>query len=224
MTITLSPASIMQISPIIPVIAIDDVERAVDLAHALQAGGVNVLEITLRTPSALKAIEVLADKVPDACLGAGTVTSADDLHRVRDAGAQFAISPGSTVDILETAKNMAFPLLPGVATGSEIMQGLALGYQHFKLFPAEIAGGIAALKAFSGPFQHVHFCPTGGVNEQNFIAYLNLPNVLCVGGSWIVPKAAIAAGRFDEITALTAAALTSPALVAQQAERHDEIA
>lgn len=203
----LSPEAIMQVSPIIPVIAIDDVERAVDLAHALQAGGVNILEITLRTPAALSAIERLADQVPDAVLGAGTVTQVDDLQRVRDAGAKFAISPGSTEAILSAAKTMDFPLLPGVATGSEIMQGLALDYQHFKLFPAEIAGGIGALKAFAGPFHTVKFCPTGGVTEQNFIEYLNLPNVLCVGGSWIVPKQLINAGQFDEITRLTASAL-----------------
>lgn len=203
----LSPEAIMQVSPIIPVIAIDDVERAVDLAHALQAGGVNILEITLRTPTALSAIERLADKVPDAVLGAGTVTQVDDLQRVRDAGATFAISPGSTEAILSAAKAMNFPLLPGVATGSEIMQGLALDYQHFKLFPAEIAGGIGALKAFAGPFHAVKFCPTGGVSEQNFVEYLNLPNVLCVGGSWIVPQSLISAGNFDEITRLTASAL-----------------
>jgi 2-dehydro-3-deoxyphosphogluconate aldolase/(4S)-4-hydroxy-2-oxoglutarate aldolase len=204
---TLTAPQIMALTPIIPVIAIDDAERAIDLAHALIAGGINVLEITLRTPAALKAISLLAQNVPEAVVGAGTVLNTDDLHRVVDAGAKFAISPGSTETLLLEALKLSYPLLPGVATASEIMQGLDLGYTHFKLFPAMSAGGITALKSFSGPFQSAKFCPTGGISEDNFLDFLNLKNVLCIGGTWIAPGDLTNAGKFDEITKLTASAL-----------------
>ncbi len=203
----LTPQEIMTLSPIIPVIAIDDVHQSIDLAQALIAGGINVLEITLRTPAAIDSIRLLADMVPEAIVGAGTVLNTDDLLRVQDAGAKFAISPGSTKKLLKKAIKMDFPLLPGVATGSEIMQGLDLGYTHFKLFPAVSAGGIVALKSFAGPFQDARFCPTGGVNENNFLDFLSIDNVLCIGGSWVAPGDLITAGNFEEISRITASAL-----------------
>ena len=203
----LTPSEIMTLSPIIPVIAIDDVHQSIDLAQALIAGGINVLEITLRTPAAIDSIRLLSDMVPEAIVGAGTVLNTDDLLRVQDAGAKFAISPGSTKKLLKKALKMDFPLLPGVATASEIMQGLDLGYSHFKLFPAVSAGGIGALKSFAGPFQDARFCPTGGINEKNFLDFLNLENVLCIGGSWVAPNSLTNAGKFDEISSITASAL-----------------
>lgn len=204
---SLSPQEIMTLSPIIPVIAIDDADRAVDLAHALIEGGINVLEVTLRTTAALDAIRLLAEKVPEAVVGAGTVVNTGDLNRVIDAGAKFAISPGSTEKLLSEALKLNYPLLPGVATASEIMNGLDIGYTHFKLFPAMSAGGINALKSFAGPFQQAKFCPTGGISEDNFLDFLKLKNVLCIGGSWIVPADLINAGKFDEITKLTRSAI-----------------
>lgn len=203
----LTPQQIMTLSPIIPVIAIDDANRAIDLAHALIEGGVKVLEVTLRTAAALDAIALIAKEVPDAVVGAGTVLNTGDLQRVIDAGAKFAISPGSTNTLLSEALKLNFPLLPGVATASEIMNGLDLGYTHFKLFPAMSAGGITALKSFSGPLQQAKFCPTGGINESNFLDFLKLENVLCIGGSWFVPADLISAGKFDEITKLTSSAI-----------------
>lgn len=204
---TLSPQEIMTISPIIPVIAIDDASKAIDLAHALMAGGIRVLEITLRTPAALDAIHLLTHEVPEAVVGAGTVLNRDDLFKVMEAGAQFAISPGSTPELLTEASIHQFPLLPGVATASEIMQGLDMGFTHFKLFPAVTAGGIGALKSFAGPFQNAVFCPTGGIDEKNFTDFLALKNVLCVGGSWVAPGALTKAANFKEITRITTSAL-----------------
>lgn len=203
----LTPNEIMTLSPIIPVIAIDDVHQSINLAQALIAGGINVLEITLRTPAAIESIRLLSEMVPEAIVGAGTVLNTDDLLRVQDAGAKFAISPGSTKKLLKKALKIDFPLLPGVATASEIMQGLDLGYTHFKLFPAVSSGGIGALKSFAGPFQDARFCPTGGINENNFLDFLNLNNVLCIGGSWVAPNTLINAGNFSEISKITATAL-----------------
>ena len=203
----LTPAEIMALSPVIPVIEIKDINQSIDLAHALIAGGINVLEVTLRTGDALDAISLLAKEVPEAHVGAGTVLNADDLARVRDAGATFAISPGSTTSLLKSAIDINFPLLPGVSTGSEIMNGLDLGYTHFKLFPATSVGGISLLKSFGGPFQQVKFCPTGGINENNYRDFLALDNVLCVGGSWVASKQLLKDGNFNKITEITASAL-----------------
>ena len=171
------------------------------------AGGINVLEITLRTEAALGAIELLAKEVPTAVIGAGTVLNPDDLAKVRDAGASFAISPGCTNSLLQNATDMHFPLIPGVSTGSEVMNGLDLGYTHFKLFPATSVGGIPLLKSFSGPFQKAKFCPTGGINEGNYLDFLALKNVLCVGGSWVAPGDLTRSGYFEKITELSASAL-----------------
>ncbi|MEB8432726.1 bifunctional 4-hydroxy-2-oxoglutarate aldolase/2-dehydro-3-deoxy-phosphogluconate aldolase [Cocleimonas sp. KMM 6892] len=203
----LSPQEIMTLSPIIPVIEIEDVSQSIDLANALIAGGINVLEITLRTPAAMDAISLLAKEVPSAVVGAGTVLNPDDLAKVRDAGASFAISPGCTDSLLQSAKDINFPLIPGVSTGSEIMNGLDLGYTHFKLFPATSVGGIPLLKSFSGPFQQAKFCPTGGINENNYLDFLALENVLCAGGSWVAPTKLVKSGDFNKITEITASAL-----------------
>lgn len=197
----------MSLSPIIPVIEIDDVSQSIDLANALIAGGINVLEITLRTAAAIDAISLLAKEVPTAVVGAGTVLNPDDLARVRDAGASFAISPGCTDSLLKSAKEFNFPLIPGVSTGSEIMNGLDLGYTHFKLFPATSVGGISLLKSFSGPFQQAKFCPTGGINEDNYLDFLALDNVLCAGGSWVAPTQLVRSGDFNKITEITESAL-----------------
>ncbi|MGK0271256.1 MAG: 2-dehydro-3-deoxyphosphogluconate aldolase/(4S)-4-hydroxy-2-oxoglutarate aldolase [Cocleimonas sp.] len=203
----LTPAEIMFLSPIIPVIEIEDVAQSIDLAHALIEGGINVLEITLRTDAAIDAISLLAKEVPEAHIGAGTVLNPSDLARVRDAGAAFALSPGSTQSLLQRANHINFPLIPGISTGSEIMQGMDLGYTHFKLFPAMTLGGVSILKSFGGPFQQAKFCPTGGINEENYVDFLSLENVICVGGSWVAPSQLVKSGDFDQITSLTKSAL-----------------
>ena len=203
----LTPAEIMTVSPIIPVIEISDISKSIDLAHALIAGGISVLEITLRTDAAIDAISLLAKEVPEAYIGAGTVLNPDDLAKVRDAGATFALSPGSSKSLLKSANDINFPLIPGISTGSEIMEGMDLGYTHFKLFPATSVGGISLLKSFGGPFQQAKFCPTGGINEDNYTDFLALDNVLCVGGSWVASSQLINSADFDKITALSKSAL-----------------
>lgn len=199
---TTQPASIFAQGPVVPVIVIKDLSTAVPLAKALLAGGIRVLEVTLRTPVALDAIALLSRDVPDAIVGAGTVTTPEQLAQVIDAGAKFAISPGLTRELLHAGKAANIPLIPGIASISELMEGTGLGYSHFKFFPAEAAGGVKTLKSIHGPFSDIRFCPTGGINEKNFLEYLALPNVSCVGGSWIVPDDAIASGDWDRITQL----------------------
>jgi 2-dehydro-3-deoxyphosphogluconate aldolase/(4S)-4-hydroxy-2-oxoglutarate aldolase len=196
------PASIFAQGPVVPVIVIKDLSTAVPLAKALLAGGIKVLEVTLRTPVALEAIALLSRDVPEAIVGAGTVTTPEQLAQVIEAGAQFAISPGLTRELLHAGKAATIPLIPGIASISELMEGTGLGYTHFKFFPAEAAGGVKTLKSIHGPFSDIRFCPTGGINEKNFLEYLALPNVSCVGGSWIVPDDAIASGDWDRITQL----------------------
>ncbi len=196
---------VMCAGPVIPVIALDRIEDALPLAEALLAGGIRVLEITLRTDAALASIEKIAVHLPEAIVGAGTVVQREDLRKVEAAGAQFAISPGVTPDLLEGMKDVSIPLLPGVASASEIMLGMSYGLAHFKLFPAMVAGGIDALKAFGGPFAHVRFCPTGGIDQKNYRDFLALENVLCVGGSWLAPNDLIARGELDRITELARA-------------------
>ena len=194
---------VMEVSKIIPVISVDSANEMLHLAEALIKGGVSIFEITLRTPAALAAIEAVAREFPHAMTGAGTVINAQTFQAVYDAGAKFAISPGLTKELAIFAQNFHMPLLPGVATASEIMNGLAYGFKEFKLFPATVVGGIPALKAFGGPFADVMFCPTGGINASNARSFLELPNVACIGGSWIVPSNLIAEKKFDEITRLT---------------------
>jgi 2-dehydro-3-deoxyphosphogluconate aldolase/(4S)-4-hydroxy-2-oxoglutarate aldolase len=195
-------------APVIPVLTIARIEDAVPLARALCKGGLPVLEVTLRTDAALDAITAIARDVSDAVVGAGTVLAPSDIYRAREAGARFAVSPGLTESL---ARATALPLLPGVATASEIMRGKEWGFAHFKFFPAESSGGVAALKSFAGPFSNIRFCPTGGITAQTALDYLALRNVLCVGGSWMVPQAMIDAQDWNGITTLAqeAAALGS---------------
>lgn len=168
-----------------------------------------MLEVTLRTPAALEAIKLIAEQVPEAVVGAGTVTNAEQLNAVIAAGAKFAISPGMTRELLQAGKDAGIPLIPGIASISELMEGMGLGYSHFKFFPAEAAGGVKTLKSIYGPFADIRFCPTGGINEQNYREYLSLPNVSCVGGSWIVPDNAITSKDWHKVTELTAKAVAA---------------
>lgn len=197
-----SIAEILQLSPVMPVVTIEEAATAADLARALLTGGIRVIEVTLRTRAALAAIEAIAKAVPEICVGAGTVMSPRDLELAADAGATFAISPGATRELLAAGSGFRIPYLPAVATASELMAGLAAGFRHFKLFPANVAGGIAALKAFHGPFAEARFCPTGGISLQTASGYLELPNVLCVGGSWLAPGDALAARDWGRIESL----------------------
>jgi 2-dehydro-3-deoxyphosphogluconate aldolase/(4S)-4-hydroxy-2-oxoglutarate aldolase len=203
----MSPAAVLAAGPVVPVIVIHDLEHAVPLARALLAGGVKVLEVTLRTPWAVEAIGQIAREVPEAIVGAGTAVTAADLEAVEAAGGLFAISPGLTPGLLEAADTGGIALIPGVATVSELMTGLERGYDHLKFFPAEAAGGVRALKAMSGPFPQVTFCPTGGITPGNYRDYLALDTVACVGGSWIVPADAMAKKDWQRITDLAADAL-----------------
>jgi len=189
-------------APVVPVLSIARVEDAVPLARALVDGGLPVLEVTLRTDAAIGAIRAIREQVPGASVGAGTVLSARDLSAVEAAGALFAISPGATDALYAAASDARIPLLPGIATASELMHGMELGYQRFKFFPAESSGGIAALKSFAGPFAQARFCPTGGIDAAKAPAYLALRNVITVGGSWMVPADALAAGDWQRIANL----------------------
>jgi 2-dehydro-3-deoxyphosphogluconate aldolase/(4S)-4-hydroxy-2-oxoglutarate aldolase len=198
-------AEIMQTSPVIPVIVIDEVDHAVPLAEALVAGGLRVLEVTLRTPAAILAIREMS-QVPGAIVGAGTVLNPEQLDRALAAGSEFIVSPGLTEPLGRAAVDSGVPFLPGVATSGEIMRGLDLGLTHFKFFPAVAAGGIPALKAIGGPFADVRFCPTGGITEASAPEWLALDQVLCVGGSWIAPR-----GPVDR-EAVTVAAARAAAL------------
>jgi len=196
---------IMKLAPVVPVLSIAHLDDAVPLARALCAGGLRVLEITLRSDIALAAITEIARAVPEAIVGAGTVLSPTHLQQVIAAGARFAISPGATPELLAAGKTSAIPLLPGIATASEIMVGLSAGYTHFKFFPAESSGGINAIKSFAGPFKGVRFCPTGGIDAALAPHYLKLENVITVGGSWMAPNALIAAKDWAAITELARA-------------------
>lgn len=202
--------SIMSRCPVIPVIVIEQPEHAVPLATALYRGGLTVLEITLRTEHGLGAIRAVRAALPDAIVGAGTVVSREDVVQARDAGSQFLVSPGCTPDLLATAREVGVPLLPGVNTPSEAMLLLERGLRHLKFFPAEAAGGVAMLKSLSGPLPQLRFCPTGGISPANAAHYLSLPNVLCVGGTWMLEKQLIASADWIGIEALArdAAALT----------------
>ena len=193
---------VMQDAPVIPVIVLNDVAHAVPMARALVAGGIRMLEVTLRTPQALACMEAIAKEVPDAVVGAGTVRSAADAKASANAGAKFAVSPGYTSAVGQACRDQGLSLLPGVATGSEIMMAQEDGYTELKFFPAMQAGGPAMLKAWGGPFFDVRFCPTGGVTPQNASEFLSLSNVACVGGSWLVPADALAQGDWARIEQL----------------------
>jgi len=199
---SISALDVMRDAPVIPVIVLHDVKDAVPLARALVAGGIRMLEVTLRTREALECIELIAKEVPEAVAGAGTIRSAADAQASALAGAKFGVSPGYTRAVGKACHDLGLPLLPGVATGSEIMLAQEDGFTELKFFPAVQAGGLAMLKAWQGPFGDVKFCPTGGVHAGNAHEFLALSNVACVGGSWIVPTDAIAAGDWARIEAL----------------------
>ena len=185
---------------IVPVLTIDRVEDGVPLARALVAGGVRVLEVTFRTDAAADAAKAIIADVPDAIVGMGTVLDGDDLRRALALGAHFAVSPGATPELLDAAAASTLPLLPGVATASEVMQAKARGFNLLKFFPAEQAGGISMLRALAGPFPSTRFCPTGGVHADNVTTWLAEPNVICAGGSWLCPASDIKAGNWEVIT------------------------
>ena len=202
----LTALQVMQCAPVIPVIVLSNPAHAVALARALVAGGIRMLEITLRTPQALACIEAIARDVPEAVAGAGTVRTAADVQASAMAGARFAVSPGFSHAVAQACRDAGLPLLPGVATGSEIMAAQDEGLSELKFFPALQAGGAAMLKAWHGPFAEVRFCPTGGVTPANAAGFLSLPNVLCVGGSWLTPLELVEQGNWAQITALASEA------------------
>ncbi len=191
---------ILQISPIVPVVVIEDIKDAVPLAQSLIEGGIHIIEVTLRSSCALEAIELIDKNVPKMRVGAGTILNPTQLEQAQNRGAEFLISPGLTIKLLEYAKKKDMPLIPGVSSSSEVMQALELGYSALKFFPAEYCGGVKLLNAFNGPFKGVKFCPTGGISADNMRSYLNLENVLCVGGSWLTPKNLIQNKEWDKIT------------------------
>ncbi|GAA8465594.1 bifunctional 4-hydroxy-2-oxoglutarate aldolase/2-dehydro-3-deoxy-phosphogluconate aldolase [Helicobacter pylori] len=191
---------VLQISPIVPVVVIEDIKDAVPLAQSLIEGGIQIIEVTLRSSCALEAIELIAKNVPKMRVGAGTILNPAQLEQAQNRGAEFLISPGLTIKLLEYAKKKDMPLIPGVSSSSEVMQALELGYSALKFFPAEYCGGVKLLNAFNGPFKGVKFCPTGGISADNMHSYLNLENVLCVGGSWLTPKNLIQNKEWDKIT------------------------
>ena len=201
-TPTFTALQVMQDAPVIPVIVLHDVAHAVPMARALVAGGIRMLEVTLRTTQALACMEAIAKEVPEAVVGAGTVRSAADAKAAANAGAKFAVSPGYTLAVGQACRDHGLSLLPGVATGSEIMMAQEDGYTELKFFPAMQAGGPAMLKAWGGPFFDVRFCPTGGVTPQNANEFLSLSNVACVGGSWLVPADALAQGDWARVEQL----------------------
>ncbi|HIF9379642.1 TPA: bifunctional 4-hydroxy-2-oxoglutarate aldolase/2-dehydro-3-deoxy-phosphogluconate aldolase [Photobacterium damselae] len=205
---TIAPQDVFAISPIIPVMVIERLEDAIPMAKALMEDGISIFEITLRTPVALEAMTLIANELPQALVGAGTVLTCAQYDAAVQAGAKFAISPGMSPTLLLHAQQGTVPLIPGVATPSEIMQALELGYDHLKFFPAEAYGGAQTLKAISAPLPQVTFCPTGGINTANVIEYKMVKSVATIGGSWMLPKDLIAQGQWEEITKLTKEAVT----------------
>jgi 2-dehydro-3-deoxyphosphogluconate aldolase / (4S)-4-hydroxy-2-oxoglutarate aldolase len=201
-------ADLLAVSPVIPVVVIDDVEQAVPMARALVRGGVGIIEITLRTAAGLGAIERVAAEVPEIVTGAGTVTTPAQVEAVRKAGAQFLVTPGSPPGLLSAAVQAGIPLLAGAGTLTEMMRLAEHGLEAMKFFPAEASGGRSYLSAVSGPLPDLRFCPTGGITPANAADYLALPNVGCVGGSWLTPKAAVAAGNWGELERLAREAST----------------
>lgn len=202
-------ADLLRSGPVVPVITLERVEDAVPLARSLVAGGLRLLEITLRTPAAADAAAAIIRDVPEAIVGIGTVLTPKDLERAQALGARYALSPGATPDLLAAASRSEMPFIPGIATASELMMALAHGFQTVKFFPAVAAGGIPALKALAGPFPQARFCPTGGIDEKNLKDWLALPNVVAIGGSWICSTADIRAQSWAEITAKAQKAIAS---------------
>ena len=202
---------ILVASPVMPVIVLDRVDDAIPLAEALVSGGIRVLEVTMRTPAAIECVRAIRAAVPEAIVGVGTIINIADMDAARAAGAMFGVSPGTTPALLSHAAGVGFPFLPGSMTPSDVMRALDAGFAAMKLFPAKQAGGIEMLKALGGPFPQVLFCPTGGIDAESAPAYLALPNVACVGGSWLAPAALVAKKDWDEIRrrAVAAALLIS---------------
>ncbi len=190
---------ILAASPVMPVIVLDRVDDAVPLAEALVSGGIRVLEVTMRTSAALDCVRAIRAAVPNAIVGVGTITNIADMNAAREAGAMFGVSPGTTPELLSHAATSGFPFLPGSMTPSDVMRALDADFTAMKLFPAQQAGGIAMLKALGGPFPHVMFCPTGGIDAESAATFLALPNVACVGGSWLSPASLIASKSWSEI-------------------------
>jgi 2-dehydro-3-deoxyphosphogluconate aldolase/(4S)-4-hydroxy-2-oxoglutarate aldolase len=205
----IQPKDVLNAGPVMPVMVIQNLDDAVPLANALVAGGIKVLEITLRTPIALDAIRLISQEVKEAIVGAGTITTPEQLKAAEDAGAVFAISPGLTPSLVTAAKAGSIALIPGIASLSELMLGMEYGLDHFKFFPAEAAGGIPMLKSIAGPIPQVTFCPTGGISPENYNAYLKLSNVACVGGSWLVPADAVKSKNWSKVTELAKQAITN---------------
>ena len=203
----IQPKDVLNAGPVMPVMVIQNLDDAVPLAKALVAGGIKVLEITLRTPIALDAIRLISQEVKEAIVGAGTITTPEQLQAAEDAGAVFAISPGLTPTLLAAAKAGKIALIPGISTLSELMMGMEYGLDYFKFFPAEAAGGIPMLKSIAGPIPQATFCPTGGISPENYNAYLNLNNVACVGGSWLVPSDAVKSKNWAKVTELAKQAI-----------------
>lgn len=207
----LSIDQILKVAPVVPVMVVERIEDAVPLAKALYAGGLKVLEITLRTPCALDAITAMVEALPaDAVIGAGTIITPKDLEAAIKAGSTFLVSPGTTPALIEAAKGSLIPLLAGVATPTEAMNLYVQGFTHQKFFPAEAAGGVPMLKSIGGPLPQITFCPTGGIDLAKAPSYLALPNVACVGGTWMAPKELMKAGRWDEIERLAREAASLP--------------
>ncbi len=198
----ISPHALFSMGPVVPVLVIKDIKSALPIAEALLKANIKVLEVTLRTPQALEAISLIAKELPEAIVGSGTVTNEAMLQQSYDAGAKFAISPGSTPGLLEAGNNAKIALIPGISSTSELMGGMDYGYDHFKFFPAEASGGVKALKAIGGPFPDIRFCPTGGININNIANYTALPNVMCCGGSWLVNDELVNTKNWQAITAL----------------------
>ncbi|MFF7166511.1 bifunctional 4-hydroxy-2-oxoglutarate aldolase/2-dehydro-3-deoxy-phosphogluconate aldolase [Streptomyces sp. NPDC008086] len=200
------PASVLDLAPVVPVVVVDDASDAVPLARALVSGGLPAIEVTLRTPAALRAIRAIADAVPDAVVGAGTVITPEQVTDSVTAGARFLVSPGWTDVLLDAMRASGVPFLPGVSTTSEVVALLERGVREMKFFPAEAAGGTAYLKSLAGPLPQARFCPTGGIGPATAPGYLALPNVGCVGGSWMLPADAVAARDWERVAALARAA------------------
>ncbi len=204
---------VMALSPVMPVVVIENAAYAVPMARALLAGGIKTIEITLRTDAALDAIRAIAKEVPEAVVGAGTVLTPNDLSNAAKAGARFALSPGGTPHLMAAGKKAHIPFIPGICSSSEVMIGFEHGYTHFKFFPAENMGGVGTLKSLGSPLAAARFCPTGGIGPEKVESYLKLSNVLCVGGSWLTPADKMAAGDWDAIESLArqAASFRKPA-------------
>ena len=201
--------SLLEMTPVMPVVQITDAEQAVPIAHALRKGGIAMLEIVMRTPVSLEAIRRIRAEVPDVIVGAGTVTDVAKLEAAVDAGCEFVITPGLTRTMAEASQGLSMPMVPGVSCASDIMLGLEYGFTAFKFFPAESSGGISALKALAAPFSQVTFCPTGGIGPHNLVDYLSIDCVSCVGGSWLTPVAQQRRNAWSEITELTQQAVNT---------------